>query len=170
MFRRGLSVPRHAADAANDRANGTRAKRTSSAFQRIIDEPVETLEDTLRTAWGMQPTGHPPDSAQMFVSGVATAGASLQHPAADLEAIRPHVAKWSASKGRARQERQATPVCRDIGAVPTASSTGSNRTATLSTCSALTTTRRSATARKPYHPASHPSASAVCITRDTMLT
>jgi hypothetical protein len=76
------------------------AAQIHTAFQRIIDEPVETLEDTLRTAWGMQPTGDPLDSAQMFVSGVAAAGALLQYPAADLEAIRPHVAKWSAGKGR----------------------------------------------------------------------
>jgi hypothetical protein len=66
------------------------------SYAKVVREPVATLEDTLRAVFALPSVGPQQSSARLFVSSVAAAGVLFKEPPADLDAIRPHLAKWSA--------------------------------------------------------------------------
>lgn len=70
------------------------AVQTHPRYAKVVRAPIWTLEDTLRAACKMPPTGPQQSGARLLVSGVGAAGVLLNDPSVDLAAIRPHLAKW----------------------------------------------------------------------------
>jgi hypothetical protein len=70
------------------------AERTYPRYSKIIREPIGALEDTLRAVFSMPRTENSLNGGRLFVSAVAAAGVLLNDPQADLELMRPRIAKW----------------------------------------------------------------------------
>jgi hypothetical protein len=72
------------------------AERTYPGYSKIIREPVDALEDTLRAAFLMPRAESSLAGARLFISAVAASGVLLNEPGADLAMMRPRIARWRA--------------------------------------------------------------------------